>query len=51
MPIVFGKPKVQEANGKTWNYVEDNIKMGLRHDGVLWAGLIWLRIRVSGGLL
>jgi hypothetical protein len=27
---------------------EGNIKMDLRKDAVVWAGLIWLRIRASG---
>jgi hypothetical protein len=30
---------------------EDNIKMDLRWDDVVWTRLIWLRIRTSGGLL
>jgi hypothetical protein len=31
---------------------EDNIKMYLQElDGEVWNGLIWLRIRTSGGLL
>jgi hypothetical protein len=32
----------------------DNIKMDLREigwDGMVWIGLMWLRIRTSGGLL
>jgi hypothetical protein len=33
----------------------NNIKMALREigwkDGMVWAGLIWLRIGTSGGLL
>jgi hypothetical protein len=29
----------------------DNIVMCLRQDGVIWTGLIWLRIGTSGGLL
>jgi hypothetical protein len=29
----------------------DNIKMDLKYDGVMWTGLIWLRIETSGGLL
>jgi hypothetical protein len=32
-------------------YVEDNIKMDIREDGMLWTGSIWLRIGTSGGLL
>jgi hypothetical protein len=30
---------------------EDNIKMGLREDGMVWIGMIWLRIGTSGRLL
>jgi hypothetical protein len=29
----------------------DNIKVDLREDGMVWIGLIWLRIGTSGGLL
>jgi hypothetical protein len=29
----------------------DNVKMDLRWDGVVWTGLIWLRIGSSGGIL
>jgi hypothetical protein len=29
----------------------DNFKMDLRQNGVVWTGLIWLRIGISGGLL
>jgi hypothetical protein len=33
---------------RTW---VDNIKIDLRQDGMVWIGLIWLRIGTSGGLL
>jgi hypothetical protein len=29
---------------------EDNIKMNLREDGMIWTGLMWLRIGTSGRL-
>jgi hypothetical protein len=29
----------------------DNIEMDLRSDGVVWTGLVWLRIGTNGGLL
>jgi hypothetical protein len=29
----------------------DNIKMDIREVGMVWIGLIWLRIGTSGGLL
>jgi hypothetical protein len=42
-----GKSHVGRPIGR-W---KDNIKMDLRYDGVVWTGLIWLRIGTSGGLL
>jgi hypothetical protein len=30
---------------------ESNIKMDLRQDGVVWTGLIWLRIGTNGSLV
>jgi hypothetical protein len=29
----------------------DNIKLDLRRDGVMWTGLVWLRIGTGGELL
>jgi hypothetical protein len=47
-----GKARRKEITRKTRHKLEDNIKMDLREIGsVLWAGLIWLRIGTSGGLL
>jgi hypothetical protein len=46
--ILVGKPE-----GKRCRWV-DNIKMDFREigwDGVVWIGLIWLRIGTSEGLL
>jgi hypothetical protein len=37
---------VGKSEGKTPRRQEDNIRMGK-----LWTGFIWLRIRISGGLL
>jgi hypothetical protein len=33
------------------NRWKNNIKMNLRLDGVVWTGLMWIRIGVSGDLL
>jgi hypothetical protein len=47
-----GKPKGKRPLGEPTRRREDNIKMDLREIGwVAWTGLIWLRIRSSGGLL
>jgi hypothetical protein len=43
--ILVGNP---EGKRRRW---EDNIKVDLRWDGVVWTGLIWLSIGTSGGLL
>jgi hypothetical protein len=47
--ILVGKPEGKRPLGRHW-WV-DNIKMDLREDGMVWIGLIWLRIGTSGGLL
>jgi hypothetical protein len=49
--ILVGKPEGKRPLGRPRNMLEDNIKMDLREIGVVWAGLIWLRIRTSGGLM
>jgi hypothetical protein len=41
--ILVGKPPLGRWVG--------NIKMDLRQDGMVWIGLIWLRIGTSGGFL
>jgi hypothetical protein len=45
--ILLGKPEGNRPLGRPRRRWEDNIKM----DGVVWAGLIWLRIGTTGGLL
>jgi hypothetical protein len=42
-----GELERKRPSGRLRPRWEDNIKMDLRHDGVVWAGLIWLRIRTS----
>jgi hypothetical protein len=48
--ILVGKPEGKRPLGMPRRRWEDNIKMDLRYDRVVWTGLIWLRIRTSGGL-
>jgi hypothetical protein len=48
------KPEGKRPLGRPIHRWVDNIKMGLRErgwDGMVWIGLIWLRIGTSGGLL
>jgi hypothetical protein len=49
--ILVGKPEGKRPPGTRRRRWEDNIKMDLTYDGVVWTGLIWLRIGTSGGLL
>jgi hypothetical protein len=47
--LLVGKP---EARGRPRSRWVDNIKMDLQEkDGVVWTGLVWLRIGTSGELL
>jgi hypothetical protein len=49
--IVVGKPEGKRPLGRPRHRWEDNIKMDLRQDGVVWTGLIWLKIGTCGRLL
>jgi hypothetical protein len=49
--ILVGKSEGKKPLGRPRRRWEDNIRMDLREDGVVWTGLIWLRIRTSGGPL
>jgi hypothetical protein len=49
--ILEGKLKGMKLLGKPKHGCVDNIKVDLRLDGVVWATLIWLRMRTCGGLL
>jgi hypothetical protein len=49
--ILVGKPETKRPLGRFRRRWEDNIKMDIRQDWVVWTGLIWLRIGTSGGLL
>jgi hypothetical protein len=45
------KARGERGQWRDLDYVEDNIEMDRRYNDVVRVGLIWLRIRVSGGLL
>jgi hypothetical protein len=50
--IMVERPEGKRPLGKPRRRWVDNIKMDLRKkDGMVWTGLIWLRIGTSGGLL
>jgi hypothetical protein len=48
--ILVGKPEGSRPLGRLRRRWVDNIKMGLKRDRMVWTGLIWFRIRTSGGL-
>jgi hypothetical protein len=49
--ILMGKPEGKRPLGIPRCRWVDSIKMDLRQDGMVWVGLIWLRIWTSGELL
>jgi hypothetical protein len=52
--ILVVKPEGKRPLGRSRHKWMDNIKMDLREigwDGMVWIGLIWLKIGTSGGLL
>jgi hypothetical protein len=49
--ILVGKPEGKRPLGRPRRRWVNNIKMGLREDGMEWIGWIWLKIGTSGGLL
>jgi hypothetical protein len=49
--ILVGKPEGTRALGRPKRRRADNIQMNIRLDGMVWIGLIWLRIGTSGGFL
>jgi hypothetical protein len=49
--ILVGKPEGKIPLGRPRRRRQDNIKMDLSWDRVVWTGLMWLRIGTSGGLL
>jgi hypothetical protein len=46
-----GKPEGKRPLGTPGHSWVDSIKMNLGYDGMVWIGLMWLRIETSGGLL
>jgi hypothetical protein len=48
---LVGKPEGKRPLGRPRRRWVDNIKIDLRHDGMVWTGSIQLRIGTSGGLL
>jgi hypothetical protein len=44
-----GKPEGKGPLGRPRHRWVDNIKIDLREDGMVWIGLIWLKIGTSGG--
>jgi hypothetical protein len=49
--VVVGRPASKRLFGKPRLRWKNNIRMVLKYSGRVWPGLIWLRIRTSGGLL
>jgi hypothetical protein len=49
--ILVGKPEGKRPLGRPRHRWVDDIKMDLRQDGMVWIGLICLRVRTSGWLL
>jgi hypothetical protein len=49
--ILVRKPEGKRPLGRPRHRWVDNIKIGLRQDGMVWTGSIWLRIGTSRGLL
>jgi hypothetical protein len=49
--ILVGNPEGKRPLGRPRRRWVGNIKMDLRQHGMIWIGLIWLRIGTSGGLL
>jgi hypothetical protein len=49
--VLIGKPEGKRPLGRLRRWWEDNIKMDIRGNGVIWTGSIWFRIETSGELL
>jgi hypothetical protein len=49
--ILVGKPEGKKPLRRPRRRWVDDIKIDLRYDGVVWSGLIWLRIGTNGGLI
>jgi hypothetical protein len=50
--LLVGKPEGRRPVGRPRRRWLDNIRMDLVEvDGVMWTGLVWLRLGTGGGLL
>jgi hypothetical protein len=49
--LLVGKPEGKRPLGRPRRRWVDNIRILERWDGVIWTGLIWLRIGTGGELL
>jgi hypothetical protein len=49
--ILVGKPEGERPLGRQRRRCVNNIKPDLRENGMVWIGLIWLKIGTSGWLL
>jgi hypothetical protein len=49
--ILVGMPEGKRPLGRPRRKWVDKIKMDLRQNGMVWIGLIWLRLGTNGGLL
>jgi hypothetical protein len=49
--ILVGNSGRKRPLGRPRRRLEDNIKMDLRWDEVVWTGFIWLRLGTSRGLV
>jgi hypothetical protein len=49
--ILVGKAEGKRPLGRPTCRRDDNIKVDLREYGMVWTGLIWLKIGTSGRLL
>jgi hypothetical protein len=49
--LLVGKPEGKRQLGRPRRMWVDNIRILERLDGVMWTGLVWLRIGTGGELL
>jgi hypothetical protein len=50
--LLVGKPEGKRPLGRPRRSWVDNIRMDLEEvDGVMWTGLVWIRIGIGGELL
>jgi hypothetical protein len=49
--LLVGKPEGKRLLGRPRRRWMDNVRISERWDGVMWTGLIWLRIGTGGEVL